>query len=135
MKDFGKAIISLLAIAAATAGVALAIKKVLGEKPARRTLHVPIKHKNVLTLSDIVNYFKKLSLDKAKDTPFIIINPERHNLMAEKNPDFGENSLLVGVYRESLNNMRNCVFVYSLQYDEALKNVLAKAQDGIVALS
>lgn len=135
MKDLGKALLSLLAIAVASTGLAFAIKKILEEQPRGIFSLVPVRHKDILTLTDIVNYFRGLSLNKSKDTPFVCIEPGRFNIKAATNPDLDEHVLLVGVYAESINNMRNSIFVYSHQYDDALKNVLSKAKDGIVTLS
>ena len=132
MNNFGKVIVSL-ATAVVAAAIAYAIKKMLEVNSI-----IPqsaVKHKDELTLEDLVMYFKQLSLDKALDTPFVSKDLLKYGVELPEPPKNGENVLLVGVFEEQRNVLKHYLLVYSKKYDEALQNVLAKAKDGIITLS
>ena len=126
--------LSLLALAAATAGAAYLTKKWLDSQKTPIT-DAKVKHKETLTLADIVNYFKSMNLDETRQTPFLCTNLEHFNVKKSVVPDADEKVLFMGVYQDGNDKIANYTLVYSRQYDEALKNVLAKATDGIVVLS
>ena len=110
MSNAGKVFLAIAA-AVTAAAIALAIKRIMSSQLSA----IPsgaIRHKDELTLADIVMYFKNLDLDKS-----------------------GEQVLLVGVYEEKSDILKDYIIVYSQRYDEALQEVLAKAVDDVVALS
>lgn len=133
MKDVGKVILTLLT-AAVAAGAAYIIKRLLDTQSVPIT-DAEIKHKETLTLTDVVEYFKHLNLDEKHDTPFLCSNLEHFNVKKSVIPDADEKVLFIGVYRDGGDKITDYALVYSRQYDDALKNVLAKATDGVVTLS
>ena len=133
MNNFGKVIVSLVT-AVVAAAIAYAIKKML-EVNSMVIPQSAVKHKDELTLEDLVMYFKQLSLDKALDTPFVSKDLLKYGVELPEPPKNGENVLLVGVFEEQRNVLKHYLLVYSKKYDEALQNVLAKAKDGIITLS
>lgn len=133
MKEFTKTLLSLVAFTAA-AGAVYVIVKALG----RGEIKVPaeaVRHKETLTLADIVNYFKGLNLNEKTDTPVLISDFERYNISAPVAPQTGDKKLFLGVYKDGSNYLANYLIVYSRAYDDALKALLAKSKDGMVALS
>lgn len=129
MKDFIKA---LLAIAGVT--VVAGLTYTMCRSRRRETIpESAVRHKDVLTMADIVSYFKGLNLDQTKDTPFVSKDLGQFKVKATPAPN--ENVLLVGVYREATNTLTNYVVVYSRKYDEALVSLLSHAKDGVVTLS
>lgn len=82
---------------------------------------------------DVVEYFKKLSLDPKKDIPFVI---EASKLKQQiKNAPVVDVGIFEGVYREDTDEITDLRLVEADELDEQTKNVLSKAEDGIVALS
>lgn len=133
MKGTGKVVLSLLTLAVA-AGAAYIIKR-LHEAQNEPITDAEIKHKDTLTLTELVDYFKNLNLDEELDTPFLCTNPEHFNVRKSVNPESDEKVLFIGVYRRDGNKISDYVLVYSHNYDDALKNVLTKSVDGVVTLS
>lgn len=83
--------------------------------------------------SDVVAYFKGLKLNPQKDTPFIIDG----NVLGKQIkgvPKTGS-SIFIGVYNEGSNTITNPKFLVADSFDTQTKEILNKAQDGIVALS
>lgn len=80
--------------------------------------------------SDVVGYFKSLHLDPQKDTPFIIDGMElaKHIKDVPNAP-----CLFMGVLED--NEISNYRLLCADSFDAQTKEVLAKAQDGIVVLS
>lgn len=133
MKDFAKTCLAIVGFATA-AGLTYAFTRLV----SRKVVILPesaVKHIDLLTLADIVNYFKGLDLDKSMDTPFVSKDFEKFNVKTPQTPLADEKVLLVGVYHEQSNTLSNYVVVYSHSYDDALKSLLAKAEDGVVTLS
>ena len=134
MKEVGKVLLSLITVAAATAGAAYIIKRWLDSQPMPIT-DAAVKRKDTLTLAEIVDYFKSLKLDNTHETPFLCTDLTHFNVKKSVIPDADEKVLFIGVFQEGSDNITNYALVYSRNYDEALKNVLAKATNGIVTLS
>lgn len=133
MSNAGKVFLAI-ATAVTAAAIALAIKRIMSSQLSA----IPsgaIRHKDELTLADIVMYFKNLDLDKTVDTPFVSKNLDKYKVKLPEIPQSGEQVLLVGVYEEKSDILKDYIIVYSQRYDEALQEVLAKAVDDVVALS
>lgn len=82
---------------------------------------------------EVVDYFKSLALDPRKDTPFLI---DAETLKEKiKNAPRVDVGIFEGVYNEDTNEITNVRQVEADALDGQTKNVLSKADDGIVALS
>lgn len=134
MKKAEKVLLSLITVAAATAGAAYIIKRWLDAQPMPIT-EAAVKRKDTLTLAEVVDYFKSLKLDNTHETPFLCTDLAHFNVKKSVIPDADDNVLFIGVFQDGSDNITNYALVYSRNYDEALKNVLAKATNGIVTLS
>lgn len=82
---------------------------------------------------EVVQYFKNLSLNPKTDTPFII-NAETLKEKI-KNAPVEDVGIFEGVYREDEDQITDVRAVSADELDEKTKEVLSKAEDGIVALS
>ena len=96
MSNAGKVFLAVAA-AVTAAAIALAIKRIMSSQLSAIPSG-PIRHKDELTLADIVMYFKNLDLDKTVDTPFISKNLDKYKVKLPEIPQTGEQELLVGVY-------------------------------------
>lgn len=102
-----------------------------------------VLHRQLSFTSDIVAYFKALTLDPKKDTPFIInmgqseAKTQIGQLAATltKGVPTTEFSLFEGVYREETNTISNFRLLVADSFDEQTKEVLTKATDGLIVLS
>lgn len=133
MSNAGKVFFAIAA-AVTAAAIALTIKRIMSSQLSAIPSDA-IRHIDELTLADIVMYFKNLDLDKTVDTPFVSKNLDKYKVKLPEIPQSGEHVLLVGVYEEKSDILKDYIIVYSQRYDEALQEVLAKAVDDVVALS
>jgi hypothetical protein len=117
----------------AVSAISVFIIKVLSTK-RQNSPYNTVKHKDILKLSDIVEYFKSLYLDPEEDTPFICKDLSKLNInITPSNPS--DHLLLIGTYKGNTNNILDYVLVSCRQYDKNLEEVLEKAVNGIVVLS
>lgn len=82
---------------------------------------------------DVVEYFKKLTLNPEKDTPFVI---DAGRLGEEiKNAPRVPMGIFEGVYHEETNTITDYREIKADEFDERTDEVMSHAQDGIVVLS
>lgn len=84
-------------------------------------------------VSDVVSYFKFLSLNPQTDTPFIIDGSKLSALPVNVTPS-SETSLMLGVYHESTDEITNVKLINATSFDAKTQEVLEKSEDGIVVL-
>lgn len=84
-------------------------------------------------VSDVVPYFKSLSLNPQTDTPFIIDGSKLSALLVNITPS-SATSLMLGVYHELTDEISNVKLINATSFDAQTQEVLAKSEDGIVAL-
>lgn len=87
----------------------------------------------ILSLADVVSYFKELNLVKEIDIPFIanMQNEEMRtmfNIVPKKQYGF-----LLGTYKEKTNKMKNLMMIESDAIDDSLFNVIGNEK--LVSLS
>jgi hypothetical protein len=83
---------------------------------------------------DIVSYFKQLSLNPKKQTPFMIKGNCMTKFFSDAT-DMSANSLIVGVYNEDSNTITDLKVIEGTSMDAQLQNILKNANDGIVVLN
>lgn len=83
--------------------------------------------------SDVVGFFKGLNLNSANDLPFII-DCKALSEKLQGIPNNG-NSLLIGVYHKDSDAITNTKYLVAESFDTQTKEVLSKAEDGVVTLS
>ena len=84
-------------------------------------------------LKEVVAWFKKLGLNKEKDTPFIV-DAEKLKQMIDNAPivDVG---IFEAVYDEELQTITHARMVEADSLDQQTKDTLAQADDGLVVLN
>lgn len=119
-------------VTAAAAAVAVgAAYLLLSKKEGMEKLHLSIddieveKLDGIVRLEDIVNWFKSLSLVPEVHTPFIINGDRVQELFDDIQAM--EDAVLIGVYDERKNKMRDVKILQGAAFDKALHDVLAKA--------
>lgn len=85
-------------------------------------------------VSDVVSYFKSLSLNPKTDIPFIMDGSKLPTFI-DGMPQDSRPCVLLGVYREETDEITDCQLIIAQSFDTKTKEVLEKSEDGIVALS
>lgn len=84
-------------------------------------------------MKEVVDYFKNLHLNQQTQTPFLMDAKALGDRI--KNAPRVDVGIFEGVYDESIDEITNVREVSADELDEQSKEVLSKADDGIVALS
>lgn len=92
-----------------------------------------IKKAIVNFVHDVVNYFKSLTLDPKKDTPFVIEAGKLGEMIKEA-PKV-KIGIFEGVYNEDTNTIKNFREISADKMDDQTNDLMKNATDGIVALS
>lgn len=132
VNKIGKAIIAMGAVVL-TAVIVVVLRK-LFDSQLLTISEENVKCQDDLALADIVAYFKGLDLDRNVDTPFVSTDLSKCKITLPEGVAPGNLALLLGVFENGTEQVKDCCVVYSKSYDEALQNLLAKAQDGVVVL-
>lgn len=89
---------------------------------------------DVLRMSDVVAYFKSLSLNQDLHTPFLALELDVLQYIISKE-DFhkdGYKTIVLGVYEETLDRLKYTRVVYCKDFDEKLKETMG--EDKLVVL-
>lgn len=83
---------------------------------------------DVLRMSDVVAYFKSLSLNQDLHTPFLALELDVLQYIISKE-DFhkeGYKTIVLGVYEETLDRLKYTRVVYCKDFDEKLKEIMGE---------
>lgn len=83
---------------------------------------------DVLRMSDVVAYFKSLSLNQDLHTPFLALELDVLQYIISKE-DFhkeGYKTIVLGVYEETLDRLKYTRVVYCKDFDEKLKETMGE---------
>lgn len=83
--------------------------------------------------SDVAAYFKELKLNQQNDLPFIIDGKTFSEHIEGAHPK--EYSLFIGVYHKDSDSITNPKLLVADSFDTQTKEVLSKAEDGVVTLA
>ncbi len=82
---------------------------------------------------DVVEYFKKLTLNPKKDTPFVIDAGELGARI--KDAPRVKTGIFEGVYHEDTNTITDYREIGADEFDDQTNEVMSQAKDGLVTLS
>ena len=83
---------------------------------------------DVLRMSDVVAYFKSLSLNQDLHTPFLALELDvlQHIISKEDFHKEGYKTIVLGVYEETIDCLKYTRLVYCKDFDEKLKEAMGE---------
>ncbi len=133
-----KITIIILVIAALCAVIAFFLLKQKQKKQEGKKTYKPsskifqqedvVVEAETVVFTDVVVYFKNLSLTKGRDIPFIAKanSKELQEVVSviKKTEDFNDTTLLLGTLNEETNEVENVKIIIAESFDEKTKDVL-----------
>lgn len=114
-------------------GVAVAIAILLKFKKKSKNGQEEIEYStsvvdDVLRMSDVVAYFKSLSLNQDLHTPFLALELDvlQHIISKEDFHKEGYKTIVLGVYEETIDCLKYTRVVYCKDFDEKLKEAMGE---------
>lgn len=124
MNNFIIAGIAGTVVIAGAIGLSIVLnRKRLEEKFAKQTETID----GTLQQSDVISYFRSLSLDEKKDVVFVANCESKEFKLTTKGlvkPKEGYKLIMLGVYDKETNIITSCKFIYSLDWSDDLKSLM-----------